>query len=538
MFLAGLFFAAFARSLASPVPIAVPGSTIPSPVCVVAAAITASRCDPTRTRTIYDILYSCIGVILLCTYISIHHNIPDQSDSWAKATWLKIRTTLYALIAPEMVIMWVIRQWIMAREIARENRYRGWTATHGFFIQMGGLVRCKKVDGRIICEVVCPLPYHRHTDWKNLQIPSIPEKEIQDHGKGDLLAKAVVVIQTTWFVAQCIARRVQDLVLTEIELVTLAFATLNVITYALWWNKPLNIGYPIYFDEKGVRVDGPLATVGEPEDNEGQVEEWKGTWYSRVWRSVKEYVAGWDEACRSAWRSVKESWREYADDYGISALIVTPFAAVFRPLLNMMLDEAVMNRPASVHPFYAAAMSSNDEDMAIMYGSAIGLIFGGIHLIGWNFQFPTHTELWLWRASSLVLTVVPLFLVIGVVIYSKANDNTTFRLTGFVGAPLYFAARIILLSLHSSLFASYQILHIKMSDGRNIFPIYSSFCWCVHFSPHEMCQSNTPLAFVSSYFVFLLCDSFPSARLDLRRTCKFCASSSDVRPILLSYYYR
>ncbi|KAF8646428.1 hypothetical protein AX16_007221 [Volvariella volvacea WC 439] len=124
MLLAGLFIAAVARSLASPVPVTVPRTTTSSPICVVAAAITASRCDPTRTRTIFDILYSCIGVILLCTYISMHHNIPDQNDSKAKAIWMKVRTTLYALIAPEVVMVWAIRQRIAAGRIAEQNKRR------------------------------------------------------------------------------------------------------------------------------------------------------------------------------------------------------------------------------------------------------------------------------------------------------------------------------------------------------------------------------------------------------------------------------
>ncbi|KAF8642440.1 hypothetical protein AX16_009494 [Volvariella volvacea WC 439] len=419
MLLASLFLAAFAHSYASPTPVTVPGSTIPSPLCVVAAAITTSRCDPTRTRTIFDILYSCIGVILLCTYISIHHNIPDQSDSWARVTWMKIRTTLYALIAPEMVILWAIRQRIMAGKIAEENKHRGWTKTHGFFVQMGGLMQ--RIDGVYrVASVTNP----------SMKIPHIPEKEIMDHGKGDLLAKALVIVQTTWFVAQCIARHVQGLVLTEIELITLAFATLNVITYGLWWEKPLNIGYPIYFDENGIRTDGP-----EAEADEGEVKEWQGAWYERM----------------------RESWRNNYQRWGPWAIIAAPFVAVFRPLLDMMGEQGDANKPTSVHPFYAAKMGDEDGTLAALYGSVIGVLFGGIHLIGWNFQFTTTTELWLWRASSLVLVIVPLFLTITSAFFYAYNRHDVaildsigdafFFPTALLGAPLYFAARIILLFL-------------------------------------------------------------------------------------------
>ncbi|KAF8645290.1 hypothetical protein AX16_007927 [Volvariella volvacea WC 439] len=435
MFLAGLFLTAFARSLASPVPITVPGSTTPSPVCVVAAVITASRCDPTQTRTLFDILYSCIGVILLCTYISMHHNIPDQDDSWAKVTWLKLRTTLYALIVPELVMMWAIRQWIMARNIARQNSDRGWTKTHGFFVQMGGLVQ-KESGGEVGYRVVC--------DPKKLtgmKIPCIPEKEIQDHGKGDLLAKAIVVIQTTWFVAQCIARRVQGLALTEIELVTLAFATLNVVTYGLWWNKPLNVGYPIYFDANGNRVDGPLA------DNDGpQIRVQEGAWYEKLWGDMKDYVAG----CGEVWHRMKESWQASLRQQGVmkaiwEKVIMLPFSAVFAPLFDMITHLKAENRPTSVHPFYAASPSDSDHMFAIVIGSVIGILFGAIHLIGWNFQFPTIIELWLWRVSALVLTIIPFLFTISL---SAINKNEAlFVLFSGSAPPLYFSARIVLLFL-------------------------------------------------------------------------------------------
>jgi len=36
-----------------------------------------------------------------------------------------------------------------------------------------------------------------------------------------------------------------------------------------------------------------------------------------------------------------------------------------------------------------------------------GVIFGGLHCIGWDFTYPTAFEQHLWRASSLAITVIP-----------------------------------------------------------------------------------------------------------------------------------
>jgi len=37
-----------------------------------------------------------------------------------------------------------------------------------------------------------------------------------------------------------------------------------------------------------------------------------------------------------------------------------------------------------------------------------GVIFGGLHCIGWNFIYPTAFEQYLWHASSLAITAIPL----------------------------------------------------------------------------------------------------------------------------------
>lgn len=76
---------------------------------------------------------------------------------------------------------------------------------------------------------------------KEIDFPNISEQEIEDRSKGDLISKGLVIIQTSWFVIQCIARGIEGMVITEIEVVTLAFAVLNGILYFFWWNKPLDV---------------------------------------------------------------------------------------------------------------------------------------------------------------------------------------------------------------------------------------------------------------------------------------------------------
>ncbi|THV01573.1 hypothetical protein K435DRAFT_616207, partial [Dendrothele bispora CBS 962.96] len=66
----------------------------------------------------------------------------------------------------------------------------------------------------------------------------ITEDEITAKSKTDFLTKFIAVGQTTWFTVQCITRVTEGLVVTNLEIVTVAFAFLNIATYFLWWNKP------------------------------------------------------------------------------------------------------------------------------------------------------------------------------------------------------------------------------------------------------------------------------------------------------------
>lgn len=67
----------------------------------------------------------------------------------------------------------------------------------------------------------------------------LTEDDIMHKSRGDGLSKLIFILQTSWFIVQCAARGVQGLDLTQLELTTLALASLNGITFLLWWEKPL-----------------------------------------------------------------------------------------------------------------------------------------------------------------------------------------------------------------------------------------------------------------------------------------------------------
>ena len=74
----------------------------------------------------------------------------------------------------------------------------------------------------------------------------VPTKaEIENKGKSNWLAKLLVLLQTSWFVLQCIARAIGHLPVTHLKIVTLAYAAMNFMMYIFWWHKPLNVNQPV-----------------------------------------------------------------------------------------------------------------------------------------------------------------------------------------------------------------------------------------------------------------------------------------------------
>ncbi|PPQ82199.1 hypothetical protein CVT25_008061, partial [Psilocybe cyanescens] len=154
-------------------------------------------------RSTWNIALSCFATIFACTWIAIHQNIPSPHDSAIRVFGRRLAIMFYMLIAPELIVVWAARQYLAASEMAKWEKARGWTKTHAFFLIMGGFYLHKDdIPLR-------PLEYKKmkrlERDGK-IEWPTITEAEIKDKSKGDFFAKGVVVMQTTWFIIQCIVR--------------------------------------------------------------------------------------------------------------------------------------------------------------------------------------------------------------------------------------------------------------------------------------------------------------------------------------------
>ena len=54
-----------------------------------------------------------------CTWVAVHPNIPNTEEKLFKSALRRLKLMAIALVAPEMVIIWALRQWFAARELAK-----------------------------------------------------------------------------------------------------------------------------------------------------------------------------------------------------------------------------------------------------------------------------------------------------------------------------------------------------------------------------------------------------------------------------------
>ena len=243
-----------------------------------------------------------------------------------------------------------------------------------------------------------------HDDIYTFTMPT--EVEIKDKGKSDWLAKSLVLLQTSWFVIQCIARGIKHLPVTHLEIVTLAYAAMNFVIYVFWWNKPLNINQPVRVLRK--------SRESEPSRMQSQSSS---------------------EVRKRTWESVFD---------GMETIL---------RFIEGNQDEGVnLSREDRVPRFWA---NSTDENILIadLIMLGVGICFGAIHCIAWGFPFPAHTELLIWRISSVAITAVPVYipLMYGLGVWLSDMDfDTAANIIGFLIFPaglLYVIARVFTLVL-------------------------------------------------------------------------------------------
>lgn len=69
-----------------------------------------------HARSLHSIIRNCATTIFICTWVSVHPNIPPPNQSLSQKIYWRLKHMFVAIIAPELVVAWAMRQWVAARQ--------------------------------------------------------------------------------------------------------------------------------------------------------------------------------------------------------------------------------------------------------------------------------------------------------------------------------------------------------------------------------------------------------------------------------------
>jgi hypothetical protein len=255
------------------------------------------------------------------------------------------------IIGPEFVLTYAAGQWSRAKWSVQEFKdagYPDWHMRHAFFADMGGFILHTKdrvsfpVNATQLRWLVC----HKYVEY-----PTISKKELWDKSKQDTFTKVITAFQVGYMIIQCAARAFQRLTITTLELNALAIVVCSLMTSYAWLHKPSDVSTPVI-----------ISTAKTVEDMIGNM-DWELTPLDHVDLNGPGYSAN------------------------VQPFMGMPVIPAIRPLQRIPNDRFPMN------PYGA-------QEYLLCFAT---LVFTGIHIAGWNFDFPTATERLLWRISSLIL---------------------------------------------------------------------------------------------------------------------------------------
>ena len=132
--------------------------------------------------------------------------------------------------------------------------------------------------------------------------------------------------------------------------------------------------------------------------------------------------------------------------------VLNGLSTIFTFIAGDQDDDVNLSCEDRVPRFWANSTADN-AGIADLIMLGVGICFGAIHCIAWGFSFLTHTELLIWRVSSVAITAVPIYmpLMMGLAAWLGDMDfDTVANIFGYSIFPvglLYIVARAVTLVL-------------------------------------------------------------------------------------------
>ncbi|KAI2880141.1 hypothetical protein CBS76997_9932 [Aspergillus niger] len=334
------------------------------------AAIIDGWIDEPDGRGTWSILSSCLLTIVLCCWTAVMPNIPARSDRWYHGLRDRLHLAALGLLGPEFLLMLALGQWSSARASVKEFERLAttetterpiWTLTHAFYADMGGFL----VDGP---GTERPFPVNAKQlrfliEKGYVKYPMIDEDDINDRNKSDAFSRVIAVCQALWLLVNCAMRVAQGLALTTLELTTISFVVVFLVTSFCWRFKPSDISSTLTLHSN---------------TNFDIMRKQHCPYPSQEWHETPlDFVCNDVSFCAVHWRYYTEILRK---------MHIPMFS---RPMTAKPRDRIVSdNFPVT-------------DRKADCIATPVLLLFGSIFMLAWNFHFPSPTEHLLWRVASI-----------------------------------------------------------------------------------------------------------------------------------------
>ena len=216
----------------------------------------------------------------------------------------------------------------------------------------------------------------------------ISAEEIKDKAKQDFFGKIVAAVQILQLLFSLAVRKIHGLPSSQLEIVTAAFAACGFVAYIVYFYKPQSAGVAICL--------GSDLDMRNEKKHEGILEI-----LTSISASAPETPLSTQKLAR-----VKASgvWDQY-----VAWRVRKTAASMAHRVPN---DHTAVSRDPAIHP-------------VITLMSVSCALFGTIHAVAWDFEFPSPEEKMIWRVATMVSLGAPLVALVALlpagVIVSEGN---------------------------------------------------------------------------------------------------------------------